>query len=191
MSMRIGMSAVAVCVAIALAGCGSGTSVTAGPSSSAPGQGGAPPSTAPDQSGAAAEGSAAGAVAQPCSLLTAAEVQEAVGGGVTLTLKPDHFRDQSAGCTYMPTDPMDFGHEVSLVIDTSPEQQTAFDNSKNKAGNQAVSGLGDDAYFDAAAGSLSIIKRGAFRLDLMDFAKPARLDMLKSMAAKALGQLGS
>ncbi len=124
-------------------------------------------------------------------MVTKAGVEAAIGTAV-LDPKPSHFPNYDY-CDF--NDPTASGLRLvtaSVVTGSSAaDVKDAFDTAKGNASSpQAVAGLGDEAFWDDALGSLNIAQ-GTYLVSV-DVAPIDNLDRVaaaKAVAAKVLGEL--
>ena len=139
----------------------------------------------------------AGGAIDPCSLLTKAEVEAAVGRSVLGPQKEQ--AGHLAICSYGdPAVPLVNGRPLSQIVTISvlvgsdaeyhagaaAQAKSAFEiGRKNAASVQPVSGLGDDAYWDRVWRSLSVL-RGEYEFEVKITADAGGLDVARNLAAK-------
>ncbi len=160
---RIG--AVLAGVALLIAACGSSTtSPTAAPPTgrSAPTSVASVASTTPTTS--AASTAAASAMFDSCSIVTRAQASTALGQTVQAPVRGKATVEGGVACVFYgpsvkvgtnPDVPVNDSVRVVLVVGSSAT--TWFNDYKSKVPAQAITGLGDQAYFDGSA-SVSVLK---------------------------------
>ncbi len=175
------LAAALAVAALVLAGCGS-TAATLSAAPSAPKSGAvsgavaaataAPPATmptavAPTTTGATAvpaTGAATSTAFDSCSIVTQAEAASALGHSVRPPLRGKATVEGGLACVfYGPGAPAGVSPDipvpdsVRVVLVVGPDARTFFNDYRSKVLAQAISGLGDQAFFDGAA-SLSVLK---------------------------------
>ena len=150
-------------VALLIAACGSSTTSTiAAPSTS----GAAPTTSAASVTSAASAASTttAAAMFDSCSIVTQAEASTALGQTVQAPVRGKATVEGGVACVfYGPsvkagTDPdVPVNDSVRVVLVVGSNATTWFSDYKSKVPAQAITGLGDQAYFDGSA-SVSVLK---------------------------------
>jgi hypothetical protein len=150
-----------VLIAVAAAGLAAGCSSS--PATSAP-----PP--APSTSAVAAPSSTSPSASSPtsCSVVTQSEASAALGQPAKAPILGKAIVEGGQACVfYGPAVPpgtspdVAVGDSVRVVLVTGPDAKKWFDDYRSKVHAQAISGLGDDAYYDGYA-SISVLKGDAY-----------------------------
>jgi hypothetical protein len=159
---RAGLAAVAVTAALVpLAGCGSAATSTATTTV---------PASGPTASRAAAAATTAPAVAatDSCGVITQAEAGAALGQPVRAPVRGKATVEGGVACVYygpdVPagTDPdIPVADSVRVVLVTGRKAARYFTDYRSKVAARAISGLGDQAYYDGYA-SISVLKGDAY-----------------------------
>ncbi len=159
---RAGLAAAAVTAALVpLAGCGSAATSTA--------------TTTVPTSGATASRAAAAATTAPavaatdsCGVITQAEAGAALGQPVRAPVRGKATVEGGVACVYygpdVPagTDPdIPVADSVRVVLVTGSKAARYFADYRRKVAARAISGLGDQAYYDGYA-SISVLKGDAY-----------------------------
>ena len=115
----------------------------------------------------------------PCSLVTKAEVEQALGVGVGQPEKPP---EAPFSCRY--TGEKGQGLAVLVVLVRPGTTKSAFESVKEQfPGAENVSGAGDDAFF--IGNQLNVLKGDTY----LNVGGDASLEALQSLTQKALGRL--
>jgi hypothetical protein len=161
---RLGAAiALPIASAALLAACSSAVTPAATPSASAT-QNSAPVGTP----GPVATASPATAAPTSCSVVTQAEAGAALGQAVKPPLLGKATVEGGVACVfYGPEVPpgtspdIAVGDSVRVVLVTGPDAKKWFDDYRGKVHAQAISGLGDEAYYDGYA-SISVLQGDAY-----------------------------
>jgi len=191
--MRIPLTVVAVIILGALAlfaACGGGSSGQKAASTTAPRTSAATTTTAATPGSTARPQASTGEI-DACAIVTKAEVEAAIGTTV-LDARPE----QSAGfaaCSFNdPSQPAFTTVTVSVLTSASASvTRGIYDIGKQNANDpQSVTGLGDDAYWDATLGNLDIAA-GTYELNvsIAPLDNADRFAAAKAIAARALARL--
>lgn len=160
--------AASVALASALAACsasGSSSSAPAGGGSSSPTTSSAPAST--------------GTKPNSCDMITTSEASQALGGqSVKPPIRGHATVEGGVACVYYgPHVPAGFspdipiGDSVRVVLVVGPKAKKYFDDYRSKVSAQAISGLGDEAFYDGYA-SISVLKGDAYLRIAVGVANP-------------------
>lgn len=163
---RIG--AVLAVVALLIAACGSSTT---SPTAASQAGGSAPtsvvsaaPTTSTAPTTSAASTTAASAMFDSCSIVTQAEASTALGQTVQAPVRGKATVEGGVACVFygpsvkVGTDPdVPVNDSVRVVLVVGSNAATWFSDYKSKVPAQAITGLGDQAYFDGSA-SVSVLK---------------------------------
>jgi hypothetical protein len=196
--MRAGGGAAAVVAAILLAGCGgSSAPSTSSAASSAPLATSAL-STAQPTTGAAAPAAStsSGGKFDSCSVVTRAEAASAIGQAVSPGVLGHATVEGGLACVfYGPSSP---GHHdpnvaqpdsVRVVVVKGAHALAWYKDYRSKVNARAISGYGDQAYFDGYA-SLSVLKGDAYlRIAVAPAGAPPSLADEEKLAAALLPRL--
>jgi hypothetical protein len=133
---------------------------------------------------------ASGGEIDPCSLLTKAEVEAAIGTSVTEP-EPEETANLVA-CNYNdPSTPIFHLVSVTVLIGANADEASdLYELAKDNAAEaQTVGGLGDDAFWDSVFNGLEVLKgKYDFRIDVSPD-DGDELAIAKDLAAKALDRL--
>jgi Protein of unknown function (DUF3558) len=164
--MTVRKPALALAAALLLAACGGGTAATSGPGGPTAGPGGATanpataatggqPTTAPIATPNGGPGGPGGEfTGDPCSLLTAAEIEQATGvANVVGTSTP--MLNFVGGCSWTGDDNT-FG--ATITVSATPDTQTLWQLYTSDAASEALPGIGDGAIF--YRGAVLVLKGG-------------------------------
>lgn len=161
---------VSVAFAAALAACSAS-------SNSAPPAGGG--SSSPTTSSAPASTTPTGTKPNSCNVITTSEASQALGGQqVKPPIRGHATVEGGVACVYYgPNVPagispdVPVGDSVRVVLVTGPKAKKYFDDYRSKVQAQAISGLGDAAFYDGYA-SISVLKGDAYLRIAVGVANP-------------------
>ena len=150
---------IALAATAVLAACG-GTTPTSGPGGATAGPAtagsGSQPTTAPiaTPDGGPGGGPGDGFTGNPCSLLTAAELEAATGVTNAVGIETP-IQNGSGACAWS-------GDEATLAaaisVTTGSNANMVWETWKTQAGSEALSGIGDGAVYVPSAGTVFLIK---------------------------------
>jgi hypothetical protein len=165
----VGLAA-SVAFAAALAACSASNSTTPGGGSSSPTLSSAPASAVP-----------AGPIGKPnsCNVITMSEASTALGGQqVAPPIRGHAYVEGGVACVfYGPKAPtsvspdVPIGDTVRVVLVVGPKAKKYFDDYRSKVHAQAITGIGDAAYYDGFA-SISVLKGDAYLRIFVGVANP-------------------
>ncbi len=175
---------------VSLAGCGGGSSDDTGEPTTAPQTKAATAATDVTPGSTARPPSSSGEI-DVCALVTKAEVEAAVG---TAVLEPKAEQVANlASCSFSDPGAPVFGLVSVSVLTGSRagDAQEIFDMAKRNANEpQAVSGLGQDAFWDDVLGTLNVVQdQYEVSVDVASIDNGDRMAAAKTVAAKVLGRL--
>jgi hypothetical protein len=178
---------IAAAATAALAGCGSsGSTAAGGPSAGGPSS--SPPAAAATPKTTAA--AAAAPAANSCSVITQAQAGAALGQPVKAPILGKATVEGGVACVfYGPDVPAGTSPDIAMpdsvrvVLVTGANATKWFDNYRTKVHAQAISGLGDQAYYDGGA-SVSVLQGNAYVRIAVGI--PNNLDVEETLAREAL-----
>ncbi len=145
-------------IAVAAAGCHSAASPRPAHGSPAATTAAAPSSASPSS----------GAAPTSCTVITVAQASTALGQPAKPPIRGKATVEGGVACVYYgPHVPLSVspdipvGDTVRVVLVTGPNAKKFFDDYRHKVSAQAISGLGDSAYYDGYA-SVSVLKGDAY-----------------------------
>jgi hypothetical protein len=156
--------AVIGCLIAAMTACGSSGKSTPTPKSSSSATGSAPATGAVSSSPVAATTSAGAPQADSCTAVTQSEAGVALGQSVSAPVRGKATVEGGIACVfYGPSAPAGANPDVPVtdsvrvVLVNGPQAQLFYADYRSKVPAKAVTGIGDQAYYDGSA-SLSVLK---------------------------------
>lgn len=181
------MAVLAGVAGLALAGCSS-SGGTAGGQPSGPVTSGVPVTSSAPSSSAPAGGSRTS-----CGVITQDEASAALGQPVKPPIMGKAVVEGGVACVFYGPDvpsgvspDIPVADSVRVVLVTGSNAKKWFDDYRSKVSAQAISGLGDEAYYDGYA-STSVLKGDAYVRIAVGIAN--NLDAEKQLAADALPRM--
>jgi len=173
-----------------LSACGSTTTTGSAPPSSAPA------TSAPASAGATATPTTGSANFDSCSVVTQSEASSAIGESVSAGVLGNATVEGGLACVfYGPSAPTPHDANVAqndtvrVVVVKGANALTWYDNYKASVSAQAISGYGDQAFYDGVA-SLSVLKGDSYlRIAVSPSLAPPSLSDEEKLATAILPSL--
>ena len=142
---------------------------------------------AASDSAAAPKQSPTAAAVDPCALVTGAEAEQAFGASPATQERPPEANNENlATCRY--TAPK--GNTVAVLVVMVPQSTVArpwFDNNRQQPlTNQAVTGVGDDAFWVGDLNTLYVLRGNAS----FSIGGDVTMDQARQLAQTAVGRIG-
>jgi hypothetical protein len=187
---------VAGCAAVALAACTSSSSPSAPPAPAPPSSTSVPVGPATPVPPATVPAPAATGNFDSCSVVTQAEAASALGQAVTAGVLGNATVEGGLACVFYgpsaptPRDPnVAQADSVRVVVVHGPKALIWYQDYKSKVSAQAVTGYGDQAYYDGYA-SFSVLKGDYYlRIAVVPAGGPPSLTAEEHLAAAILPEL--
>lgn len=134
-----------------------------------------------------------GKASSSCDVISQAQASAALGGQPVQSPVMGHaYVEGGVACVFngpsaIGDDPdIPYGDTVRVVLVTGPDAKTYFDDYQSKVSAQAISGLGDAAFYDGYA-SISVLKGNSYVRIAVGVAN--NLSAEKTLAADALARM--